>query len=117
MTTVKKINAINWALAGLVIVLIMGLFGYIIQDSRVQAEQIFTNTNRLTAIESKPLISNKVDIEKVEQDIIAIKIKQASMDSKLDMLIAITADINRKIDRHMSDSIPKPTMMDESKTK
>ena len=107
MTTSNKYKVVNWSLVGFVIVLMMGLFGYIIQDSKTQANQISINTNRLTVIESKPFISSKEDIDKIKEEIVVIKIKQASMEGKLNMIIAIVTDVNHKLDKHINDSILK----------
>lgn len=107
--TTKNIQNINWALIiSIATTLILLPLGYLIADNRVMANQIFINSNRLTMLESKPYISAEAELDALADQIVQTNIAQATIKSQLSTLITLNRDINRKLDKHLENSIPKP---------
>lgn len=104
---VAKESKITWTQLAFFVSGILLVLGYIVVDNKAQDRQIMINTNRLTAIESKPVIDAKDDLEELQAEIILLNQQQKVLESKLNMLIAIATDTNKKIDRHMQESIKK----------
>jgi len=106
MTLRNKYKDLNWNwIIGIILMFVMTLFGYIVVDNQVQSKQININSNRLTALESIIIIDYSDRIDKLSQQINALNIKQASIDSKLSLVITLSTDTNKKIDRHLMNSI------------
>jgi len=106
MTLRNKYKDLNWNwVIGIILMFVMTLFGYIVVDNQVQSKQININSNRLTALESIIIIDYSDRIDKLSQQINALNIKQASIDSKLSLVITLSTDTNKKIDRHLMNSI------------
>lgn len=117
MTTNNKYKVINWTLASLLIGLILTLFGILFADNRAMSKDISNLALKINTIESKPFISSKDDVDKIKTEITALNKKQIVIESKLDMIIDLSIETNRKIDRHMQNSIPKPNNTILSKNK
>jgi len=100
-------TAINWSLT-VIVVLILALFGYVIADNRVQSQEIVDHANRIAKLESKPAIDYSKQIATLTKQINLLNTKQASVESKLEMIIDLATETNQKIDQHMSNSIPRP---------
>lgn len=106
--TIKKENIskyINWSLAALTITIFLVLIGYIIADNRIQAEQIFINSNRLTVLENRVEIDYTKQMGELTKNLNVLNNRQTAIDSKLGIIIILATDTNKKIDRHLADSI------------
>lgn len=92
---------------GLLVGLVMTLFSILFADNRGMSKDINDLSLKVNTIESKPFISSKDDVDKIKTEIIALNLKQVVIESKLDMIILLSIETNRKIDRHIQSSIPK----------
>ena len=106
MTRANIYKSINWTL-GTIIMIIMSLFGWLITENQVQTKQININTNRLTTLESVITVDYTKQIADLNKTLIILNTRQEVIDSKLALLIALSVESNRKLDRHIQSSIPK----------
>ena len=104
----STIKAINYALASLLAGVIGILFYTIIADNRAQSQDIAKQGNQIVELQSKPSVDNSKQIDELKKQIASLGNKQISIESKLEILISLSTSTNRKIDRHMQESIPKP---------
>ena len=108
MTIKNKQGVFNWTLASLMIGVIMSIIGFMFTDMRAITEDIKDLTVKVNTIENKPFISSKDDIDLIKIEISNMKVNQANTNGKLELLINLAKQNNLKIDRHISDSIPRP---------
>jgi len=106
MTRANIYKSINWTL-GTIIMIIMSLFGWLITENQIQTKQININTNRLTTLESVITVDYTKEIADLNKTLIILNTRQEVIDSKLALLIALSVESNRKLDRHIQSSIPK----------